>query len=88
MSNEYKTHKLTHDGTNPDCQWCDENSINVEPSWINLAELAIAMLQDSNRETVDSGKVIIRDMAEKLARVRAAQPDCPEHLRNVESALI
>ena len=108
MSNEYKTHKLTHEGTNTACKWCfddydqaaeheeglqaelDElerdNTINIEPSWVNLAELAISMLQDSNENTVASGKLIIRDMAEKLARVRANQPDCPAHLKNVVSA--
>lgn len=58
-----------------------DNTINIEPSWINLAELAISMVQDSNENTVSSGKLIIRDMAEKLARVRANQPDCPAHLK-------
>lgn len=98
MSVEYQLHELTHDGTNPNCEWCQgeaadkeeseaaDDSINCEPSWIDLAELAISMLQDSNENTVASGKLIIRDMAEKLARVRAEQPDCPAHLKNVVSA--
>lgn len=101
MSNEYLTHETTHDNRNPNCQWClyfdqpaeteerwpADDDINCEPSWINLAELAISMLQDSHDNTVASGKLIIRDMAEKLARVRAEQPNCPEHLKNVDSSL-
>ena len=54
--------------------------VNVEPSWIAIANIAISLIEQGG-EGVEHGREMIRDMGKKLAQMRAEQDDCPEHLR-------
>ena len=58
-----------------------EMTVNVEPSWIALADLAIALIEQGGADNGEGGREIVRDMGKKLAQMRAEQDDCPEHLR-------
>jgi len=53
-------------------------TVNVEPSWIAIADIAIRQLENGSAE---EGKRIIREMGQHLAEIRATQDDCPEHLK-------
>ena len=53
-------------------------TVNVEPSWIAMADIAIRQIESGNAE---EGKRIIREMGQHLAEIRATQDDCPEHLK-------
>ena len=55
--------------------------ISIEPSWRAVAEIAIQLMEHSETDQgKEDAKKSIRDMGDKLAQVRASQPDCPEHL--------
>ena len=56
-------------------------TVNVEPSWIALADLAIALIEQGGAGNGEEGREIVRDMGKKLAQMRAEQDECPEHLR-------
>ena len=58
-----------------------EMTVNVEPSWIALADLAISLIEQGGADNGEGGREIVRDMGKKLAQMRAEQDDCPEHLR-------
>ena len=53
-------------------------TVNVEPSWIAMADIAIRQIESGNAE---EGKRIIREMCQNLAEIRATQDDCPDHLK-------
>ena len=53
-------------------------TVNVEPSWIAMADIAIRQTESGNAE---EGKRIIREMGQNLAEIRATQDDCPDHLK-------
>ena len=54
--------------------------VSIEPSWLDLAELAIRLIEQNDAGS-EGGKQIVREMGEKLTAVRAGQDDCPPHLR-------
>ena len=53
-------------------------TVNVEPSWIAIADMAINLMESGNAK---EGKSIIREMGQSLADMRATQDDCPDHLK-------
>ena len=55
-----------------------EMTVNVEPSWIAIADIAIRQIENGSAE---EGKRIIREMGQHLADIRATQDDCPDHLK-------
>ena len=54
-------------------------TVNVEPSWIAIADIAISRQLENG--SAEEGKRIIREMGQHLAEIRATQDDCPEHLK-------
>tara|TARA_Y100000310_G_scaffold47549_1_gene44121 strand:- start:63 stop:347 length:285 start_codon:yes stop_codon:yes gene_type:complete len=44
-----------------------------EPSWVRIAEIAIALLEGGTSKGKQSGREIVRDMGQKLADLREAQ---------------
>ena len=61
-------------------------TINVEPSWNDIANIALLLLENPvNERAMKNGREIIKDMGKRLAEVRAQQSDCPEHLKEEES---
>jgi len=55
--------------------------VNVEPSWIAIANIAISLIEQGGADNGERGREIVRDMGNKLAQMRAEQDDCPEHLK-------
>ena len=55
--------------------------INIEPSYIVVANIAIMLMETGDEKGREEGRKLIRDMGDKLAKVRATQPDCPDHLK-------
>jgi len=59
-----------------------EMTVNVEPSWIALAEVAISLIEQGGKGNGEEGRIMVRDMGKRLAQVRATQDNCPEHLKD------
>jgi len=56
--------------------------INIEPSYNVVANIAIMLIETGEgEEGKEEGRKLVRDMGDKLARIRATQPDCPDHLK-------
>ena len=55
--------------------------INIEPSFIVVANIAIMLMEIGDEKGKEEGRKLIRDMGDKLAKIRATQPDCPNHLK-------
>jgi len=56
--------------------------INIEPSYNIIANIAIMLIETGEgEEGKEEGRKLVRDMGDKLARIRATQPDCPDHLK-------
>ena len=56
--------------------------INIEPSYNVVANIAIMLIETGEgEEGKEEGRKLVRDMGAKLARIRATQPDCPDHLK-------
>ena len=56
--------------------------INIEPSYRAIANIAILLMENGDGEKGrEEGRKLIRDMGDKLAKVRATQPNCPDHLK-------
>ena len=51
----------------------DSGYILPEPSWVRIAEIAIALLEGGTSKGKGSGREIVRDMGKKLADLREAQ---------------
>ena len=51
----------------------DSGYILPEPSWVRIAEIAIALLEGGTSKGKESGREIVRDMGQKLADLREAQ---------------
>ena len=89
MSRESNLVCLACGETNPDADWfgdrkcpgCgDEDTlaeepitINIEPSWNTVAEIALALLRDGTPQGVEEGAKLVRDMGRKLAVLRDRQ---------------
>ena len=58
-------------------------TVNVEPSWIVLADLAVALIEQGGKDAGEEGRIMVRDMGWRLAQARAEADDCPEHLKQV-----
>jgi len=56
-------------------------TVNIEPSWEAVANIAILAIEDGTPEGKRKGREIVRDMGVKLAKLRASQPNCPDHLK-------
>ena len=59
-------------------------TISLEPSWRCVASMAIMSIRDGDGK---GAELIIRDMGDKLARIRASQSDCPDHLKEEEETI-
>jgi len=55
--------------------------INIEPSYRAIATIAILLMETRDEKGKEEGRKLIHDMGDKLAKVRATQPDCPDHLK-------
>ena len=56
--------------------------INIEPSYNIIANIAIMLIETGEgEEGREEGRKLVRDMGDKLAKIRATQPDCPDHLK-------
>ena len=64
-------------------------TINTEPSWEAVANIAIMLIEngDDAWDGKEKGRELVRDMGAKLAQVRATQADCPPHLAQEEDAI-
>ena len=49
--------------------------IDIEPSWRAIAEIAIGLIENGTDRGKMSGREIVRDMGEKLARIRKDQKE-------------
>jgi hypothetical protein len=55
-------------------------SINIEPSWETVAEIALALIDNGTAKGQLEGRKLVRDMGAKLAAIRSQQSDAPDHL--------
>ena len=59
-----------------------EMTVNVEPSWIALANIAIMLIENGEGDQgKEKGRELVREMGQHLADMRATQDDCPDHLK-------
>ena len=61
----------------------EPRTINLEPSWITVAQMAVNIIKYGDND--EHGIKMVMDMGYKLALVRAQADDCPDQLKNPEN---